>query len=353
MKASGKINRKANGTAPGGSHKRTLVWLQSGGCGGCTLSLICAEQPDFLTVLDLAGIQLLWHPALSEASGSEVRAILDSVRSGETPLDILCIEGSVVHGPNGSGRFHLQSGSGEPMKDVIAELCRLAGTVIAVGTCAAFGGVTAAGENHVEATGIAYSGSVAGGLFDPSFRGRSGLRVINISGCPVHPDWVIETLLQLSLGVFTEADLDSLGRPKFYAEHLVHHGCPRNEYYEYKASAEHLSNLGCLMENLGCMATQVHADCNIRLWNGDGSCTRGGYPCISCTEPGFENQTHPYLETPKLAGIPIGLPTDMPKAWFVALAALSKAATPHRVKANAIADYIITAPSAAKGKAPK
>jgi ferredoxin hydrogenase small subunit len=107
------------------------------------------------------------------------------------------------------------------------------------------------------------------------------------------------------------------------------------------------------MENLGCMATQVHADCNIRLWNGDGSCTRGGYPCISCTEPGFEHQTHAYLETPKLAGIPIGLPTDMPKAWFVALAALSKAATPTRVKSNAVADYIITAPSAAKGKAPK
>lgn len=353
MKPNGKAN-KSNGKGNGaGRLRRNLLWLQSGGCGGCTLSLICAEQPDFLTALDVAGIHLLWHPSLSEAMGSELHAVLEDVRSGSMPLDILCLEGSVIHGPNGSGRFHLQAGTGEPMKDLVDELCQLADNVIAVGSCAAFGGITAAGANQVEASGLAYEGSEPGGLLGPDFRARSGMPVINISGCPIHPDWVVETLLQLALDTFTAADLDALGRPRFYTEHLVHHGCPRNEYYEYKASAEQLSNLGCLMEHLGCMATQVHADCNIRLWNGGGSCTRAGYPCISCTEPGFERPTHPYLETQKLAGIPIGLPTDMPKAWFVALAALSKAATPQRVKMNAVADYIITPPSALKGKGRK
>jgi NiFe hydrogenase small subunit HydA len=345
---------KPNGKADdAGPVRRNLLWLQSGGCGGCTLSLICAEQPDFLTALDVAGIRLLWHPSLSEATGSELHAVLADVRSGSTSLDILCLEGSVIHGPGGTGRFHLQAGSGKPMKDLIAELCGLAHNVIAVGTCAAFGGITAAGANQVEATGLVYRGADPEGLLGSDFRARAGMPVINISGCPIHPDWVVETLLQLALGTLTPADLDAFGRPRFYAEHLVHHGCPRNEYYEYKASAEQLSNLGCLMEHLGCMATQVHADCNIRLWNGGGSCTRAGYPCISCTEPGFERPTHPYLETPKLAGIPVGLPTDMPKAWFVALAALSKAATPNRVKTNAVADYIITPPSATQGKGRK
>jgi NiFe hydrogenase small subunit HydA len=334
------------------AHKQplTLLWLQSGGCGGCTLSLICAEQPDFVSALEVAGIQLLWHPSLSEACGDDLHAIIESVRSGATPLDILCLEGSVIHGPNGTGRFHLQAGGGAPMKSLIADLAQLAGHVIAIGSCAAFGGVTAAGANHVEASGLVFEGSEAGGLLGGAFRAKSGMPVINISGCPIHPDWVVETLLQLGLGTFRADDLDTFGRPRFYAEHLVHHGCPRNEYYEYKASAEQLSNLGCLMEHLGCMATQVHADCNIRLWNGEGSCTRGGYPCISCTEPGFESPAHAFLETPKLAGIPIGLPTDMPKAWFVALAALSKAATPYRVKSNAVADYIITPPTGPKGK---
>ena len=63
------------------------------------------------------------------------------------------------------------------------------------------------------------------------------------------------------------------------------------------------------MEHLGCIGTQVHGDCNIRPWNGEGSCTRGGYPCIGCTEPQFGELDHPFLETPKRAGIPRG-PAD-------------------------------------------
>ena len=43
--------------------------------------------------------------------------------------------------------------------------------------------------------------------------------------------------------------------------------------------------------------------------------------------------------------IPIGLPIDMPKAWFVALSALSKSATPKRVKQNATSDHAVIAPS--------
>ncbi|MEZ5900010.1 MAG: HupU protein [Hyphomicrobiaceae bacterium] len=330
--------------------RKALLWLQSGGCGGCTLSLICAENPDFLTALDIAGIQILWHPSLSEPTGAELDDILSSILAGTTPLDLLCLEGSVIQGPNGTGRFHMRAGGAGPMKDLIAELASLADTVLAIGSCAAFGGITATGKNEVEATGLSWDGAEFGGLLGGDFRTKSGLPVINISGCPVHPDWVVETLLQLGRGTFSAADLDPFNRPRFYTNHLVHHGCPRNEYYEYKASAEQLSNLGCLMEHLGCMATQVHADCNIRLWNGQGSCTRGGYPCISCTEPEFERPSHPFLETPKLAGIPTGLPTDMPKAWFVALAALSKAATPHRVKSNAVADTIVTPPAGGKGK---
>ena len=102
------------------------------------------------------------------------------------------------------------------------------------------------------------------------------------------------------------------------------------------------------MENLGCKGTQAHADCSQRAWNGAGSCLRGGYACIACTEPGFESPGHAFQETPKLAGIPIGLPADMPKAWFVALAALSKSATPKRVRENAEADHTLVRPALKK-----
>ena len=321
-----------------------LLWLQSGGCGGCTLSLIGAEGPDLLTSLAAAGIEVLWHPSLSAETGREALAVLERVLSGETPLDILCLEGSVMRGPNGTGRFHIMAGTDRPVMDWISDLAAVAGHVVAVGSCAAFGGITAAGDNHVEACGLVYDGTEPGGLLGHGFRAKSGLPVVNIAGCPIHPDWLTETLHQIAAGRFDRSQLDEWERPVGYTNHLVHHGCSRNEFYEFKASAERLCDLGCMMENLGCKGTQARADCNIRVWNGSGSCLEGGYPCVNCTAPGFEEPGHSFTATPKVSGIPVGLPTDMPKAWFVALAALSKAATPARLKTNATSDHVAIAP---------
>ncbi|MEQ1711477.1 MAG: HupU protein, partial [Hyphomicrobium sp.] len=255
-----------------------LVWLQSGGCGGCTLSLIGAEGPDLITSFAAAGIEILWHPSLSEISGREALALLESIGNGSTEVDIFCLEGSVMQGPGGTGRFHMMSGSNQPVMRWIEAIARRARYVVAVGSCAAFGGITAAGDNHVEACGLAYDGRDPGGLLGAAFRSGSGLPVINIAGCPIHPGWVVEVLHLIGSGRFTQADLDEWERPLAYTMHLVHHGCARNEFYEFKASAEKLCDLGCMMENLGCKGTQARADCNIRAWNGSGSCIDGGYP---------------------------------------------------------------------------
>ncbi len=329
-----------------------LLWLQSGGCGGCTMSLIGAEGPDLLTAFDAAGIDVLWHPSLSEASGSEVIPLLERLERGEEPLDILCLEGAVMCGPNGTGKFHMMAGTGRPVMDWLAALARQAEFVVAVGSCAAFGGITAAGGNHAEAVGLAYDGPEPGGLLGADFRSKAGLPVINVSGCPIHPGWLTETLFALAEGTCSTRDLDEWERPLAYTIHLVHHGCARNEFYEYKASAERLCDLGCMMENLGCKGTQARADCNIRPWNGSGSCLDGNYPCINCTAPGFEEPGHAFTATPKVAGIPVGLPTDMPKAWFVALASLSKAATPARLRDNATAETLVVAPVDRRKKKP-
>jgi len=321
-----------------------LLWLQSGGCGGCTLSLLNADCSNLFDTLEGCGIRLLWHPSLSEQSAQEARKIIDDCINGATKLDILCLEGAVLKGPFGSGGFHRTTG-GDAMMTLVERLAEVSRFTVAVGSCAAFGGVTAGGSNPTDACGLQFDVDEPGGLLGKDYRAQEGLPVINIAGCPTHPNWVIETLAAIAFDLLSEIALDSFQRPRLYADHLVHHGCTRNEYYEFKASAHKPSDLGCLMENLGCKGTQAHADCNIRLWNGEGSCTRGGYACISCTEPGFEEPGHPFAETPKIAGIPIGLPTDMPKAWFVALAALSKSATPKRVKENAQADHQVVTPA--------
>ncbi|NMG67478.1 HupU protein [Azoarcus indigens] len=322
-----------------------LLWLQSGGCGGCTMSLLCADTRDLFGLLGDAGIKVLWHPALSEESGAEALSTLEACCRGEIPVDLLCVEGSLLRGPNGSGRFHVLAGTGKPMIHWVSELAAQARYTLAIGSCAAFGGVTAGGPNPTDACGLQYENEARGGLLGAGYRSGADLPVINVAGCPTHPGWVVDTLLALAMGEFGAADLDSLGRPRFYADQLVHHGCSRNEFYEFKASAEKASDLGCMMEHMGCKGTQAHADCNVRPWNGAGSCTAGGYACISCTEPGFEEPGHPFSQTPKVAGIPIGLPSDMPKAWFVALAALSKSATPRRVRENAVADHPVVQPA--------
>ncbi len=322
-----------------------LLWLQSGGCGGCTMSLLCHDAGDITGTLRAGGIELLWHPSLSEQTGAEVVGLLEACAEGRQALDILCVEGALLRGPAGSGRFHMLAGTGRPMIDWVRRLAARARHVVAVGSCAAFGGMTSSGANPTDACGLQYDGEQPGGLLGAAWRAPDGLPVINVAGCPTHPGWVVETLLGLAAGAFTAAELDPLGRPRFYADKLVHHGCSRNEFYEFKASAAELSQLGCLMENLGCKGTQAHADCNTRLWNGAGSCPEGGFACIACTAPGFEEPGHPFHQTPKLAGIPIGLPADMPKAWFVALAALSKSATPRRVRENAHADHAVVPPA--------
>ncbi len=322
-----------------------LLWLQSAGCGGCTMSLLNAEGPDLITTLEAAGIQLLWHPSLSEQTGSEVLTLLNALVAGEIALDILCVEGSMLRGPNGTGRFHVMGGTDVPMIDWVQQLAARARYTVAVGTCAAYGGISAAGANITEATGLQYEGEISGGLLGDEYRSDAGERVINVAGCPTHPNWVTEALIELALGEFSAERVDEFGRPRNYADHLVHHGCSRNEFYEYKASAEQPGDQGCMMENMGCLGTQAHADCNIRPWNGEGSCTRGGYACINCTAPEFEEPRRSFTETPKVAGIPVGLPTDMPKAWFVALASLSKAATPERLKRNATSENLIYPPT--------
>ena len=321
-----------------------IIWLQSGGCGGCSMSALNAESPDFFSSLRHNGINLLWHPSFSEQSDSEFTELLAAIDANEIELHALCLEGSVMMGPNGSGRFHMLAGTNRPMFSVIEQLANKAEHCAAIGTCAAFGGIIATGANPGEATGLQYHGDYPGGLLGETWRSRSGMPVINIAGCPTHPNWVIETLVQLARGELDMDALDHAKRPRSYTDHLVHHGCPRNEYYEFKASAEQLSDQGCLMEHIGCLGTQARADCNTRLWNGQGSCLRGGYPCINCTAPEFGDLDHCHLETPKIAGIPVGLPTDMPKAWFVALASLAKAATPERLKTNAVSDRIRISP---------
>lgn len=189
-----------------------VLWLQSGGCGGCSMSLLCAESPDLISTFEGANINLLWHPSFSEASGMEFLDLLESIIKGDIRLDALCLEGSAMRGPDGTGKFHMLAGTGKSMMHWLQELSQHARYTLAMGTCAAYGGITAAGNNPGDACGLQYEGTMPGGILGEAYLSGAGFPVINVAGCPTHPNWVAETLMLLAEDQFSYDDMDHFNR---------------------------------------------------------------------------------------------------------------------------------------------
>lgn len=188
--------------------------MACGACSGETMAILGAEGrgqrgdtlPGFIADHDA---ELLWHPSLSLESPRRAAALIDRIIAGKRDLTLLCVEGSIIHGPHGSGRF--DTFEGRPKRDLVAALCERADYVLAMGSCAAFGGIPAAPPNPSESTGLQYTNNRPGGLLSPEWRSRAGLPVINLSACPVDATTMIQTMSALVRG--RDLELDKLGRP--------------------------------------------------------------------------------------------------------------------------------------------
>ncbi len=318
---------------------KNLLYIHGQGCGGDTISLLNAEEPDFALAMEMLDINIAWHPSLSVINGNEVLKVYNSFINGESKLDYFIIEGAVPTAPNGTGKIY--ESFNRPFIEWVRELAGVAEYTIAVGTCAVSGGISAASGNPTGASGAQFRRENIGGILNEEYRSGAGFPVVNIPGCPAHPDWVLETLYLLSQNKLSADQLDYANRPAQFYSSLAHHACPKNEYYEFKASAEELGQMGCLFENLGCRGTQCESDCNLRLWLGrTGSCTRAGYPCIACTSNNFPQTGARYFRTQTVGSIPEFLPRDVPKAWYIGITGLAKMATPDRLKKNAVSSHI-------------
>ncbi|MDV3242949.1 MAG: NADH:ubiquinone oxidoreductase [Methylocaldum sp.] len=304
----------------------TLLWLQTGACGGDTMSILCADSPSLEELLDQYGIDILWQPSLSSEPKGKLDALIEAILRDEQRLDILCIEGSIMTGPNGSGLYDPYRGRSKmSLVRELAEKCRY---LVAMGTCAAFGGVHAAPPNPTDCTGIQFDKKLPGGLLPAEWRSRAGAPVINVSGCPAHPNAMTKTLAMLASGLPLE--LDHLNRPKDFFNSLVHQGCTRNEYHEYDVEDSAFGEKGCLFFNLGCQGPTTHAICNTELWNGRSSKTRAGVPCFGCTSPDFPLDQD-LFRTEKIGAVPINRPLGVERANYMAYKSLAHEAAPERV----------------------
>jgi uptake hydrogenase small subunit len=303
----------------------TLYWVQAGGCGGDSLSFLNLDEPNIVELFQQLDIDPLWHPSLSNLSLLRRQQLETDLLNGDIALDLLVVEGSIIRGPARTGMYDTRNG--KPKKDFIAELAKRARYVIALGTCAAYGGFGS--DDYAQSIGLQFIKKEAGGLLGKEFRSQGGLPVINLAGCPCHPEVLAGTLTALCENVALE--LDEFQRPVAWYGLLVHQGCTRNEYHEYRVEEQDFGQRGCLFFHKGCHGPLVGGACNKLLWNGRSSKTRAGVPCFGCTSPDFP-MDYPFFETRNIEGIPVQLPRGINRAHYLVYKTMAAAAAPERLK---------------------
>lgn len=244
-----------------------VIWLQAQSCSGCSVSFLNSNSPGAAQVLT-EYISLRFHSTISAATGEVAMDVVNKTIS-EGGF-VLAVEGSI---PSLMPEACLMGG--EEIEHIVKRAAKSASAVLALGTCASFGGIPAAENNPTGAIGV------------PDFMKHENISTpaISIPGCPFHPDWFIGTLAHILK--FGLPELDELGRPAAYFSKLIHDQCPRFADYEREKFAEHFSDDGCLFK-LGCLGPVTHADCTVRPWNGGvNSCIKAGAPCIGCAAENF------------------------------------------------------------------
>lgn len=256
--------------AIGKAKRPSVIWLHFQDCTGCTETLLRTSAPDVAhLILDV--ISLDYHETLMAASGAQAEAALRSAIADNAGKYVLVVEGAIPTRDNG---VYMEL-AGKPAVQVLRDVASKAAAIIAIGSCASWGGVPSADPNPTGAVGV---DSVV-----------SGKPIVNLPGCPPNP----YNLLALVLEYVTMnrlPELDEFSRPKFAYERVIHENCPRRAHFDAGRFAASFGDEGhrkgwCLYK-LGCKGPITHAACSTRHFNEiPGVWPIGiGAPCVGCTE---------------------------------------------------------------------
>jgi hydrogenase small subunit len=282
-----------------------ILWLTAGlSCDGDTVSITAATQPSLEDLLlgAIPGLPTvhLHNPVLAYEVGDDFLKRWHLAAEGRLNPFLLVVEGSI---PNEKIKdqgywagFGRDQATGQPIPtcDWIDRLAPKAWAVVTAGTCSAYGGIHAMEGNPTGCMGLAdYLGW--------KWRSKAGIPIINVPGCPVHPDNFMETLLYLvrqAAGQVPMIPLDDALRPTWLFENTVHEGCDRAAYYEQADFADGYGSRKCIVKQ-GCWGPVVNCNVGKRGWiNGIGGCPNVGGICIGCTMPGFPDKFMPFLNEP-------------------------------------------------------
>ncbi len=285
-------------------------WIAGGSCDGCSIAAVGASSPSVEDLLrgTIPGAPkvVLHHPVLATEAGEAFIKPFRLAAKGElgAPFVVIC-EGSIMDETlaaetggywSGLGADDDENGDPQPIPSAswVRRMSEHAAAVIAVGTCATWGGVPAAAGNPTNAEGVM-------DFLGEDYRSILGLPVVNIPGCAPQGDNITETIVAVLLylhGIGPLPEFDELGRPSWLFEETVHRGCTRAGFYEEGVFAEAYGDKECLVE-IGCWGPVVQCNINKRgALNHVGGCMNVGAPCIGCTMPGFPDRFAPFYEKP-------------------------------------------------------
>ncbi len=291
-------------------NKLKVLWITGLACNGNVHSFLNYSQLEQF----LNDFEFINHPLLDS------RYSLEEVVSQTIPCDVLLIEGSISPDILKADK---------KLVDIINDYSKVVSKIITVGTCATFGGIFRQSQYN-DITGLHFDEKKEVETFK-----NIKSKTISISGCPIHPELLANTLYSIKSDI--ELKLDEYLRPKEFFAYTIHNGCTRNEYFEYKVDNHQFGKKeGCMFYDHGCQAPFTHGSCNKILWNEVNSKTRAGQPCMGCTEPDFP-RTNLY-ETKKNMGIPATLPLGIAKRTYLTLAGVSKAFTINRLEKDIFDD---------------
>ncbi len=270
-----------------------LIWLQAAACTGCSVSLLNAASPSIRNLLIdqiIPGvhINLRFHATLMAGAGEPVVRVLEDTSREKKDNYVLAVEGAIPTATDALyGVVGEREGRPVSMEERLKELAQNALAILAIGTCASFGGISAALPNPSGCKPVSEVLKEAG-IDKP---------LVNIPGCPPHPDWITGTVSSILLkGLPKEGDLDDNLRPLAFYGKLIHENCPRRAYFDEGKFAKKFGDEGCLYE-LGCKGPITYADCPLRRWNNGTNWVIGaGAPCNGCTQPEFPDLTSPFYE---------------------------------------------------------
>jgi hydrogenase small subunit len=281
-----------------------VLWLTSGlGCDGESVALTGATSPSLEDLLRgcLPGMppMVLHNAMLAYENGDEFMRVWWEAAAGRLDPFMLVLEGSVPNEEiNGDGHwsgFGVDPVDGQPISTStwIDRLAPKAAAVLALGTCAAYGGIPAMRNNPTGAMGLRdYLGW--------GWSSRRGIPIVNLPGCPVQPDNITETLLGLVLHlahIGPAPELDDQGRPVRIFGRTVHESCNRAGMAEQGQFASPGGEAGQCLVKLGCKGPVVKCNVPVRGWTGGiGGCPNVGGICMACTMPGFPDKYMPFVE---------------------------------------------------------